>query len=178
MTSPCCCGTSSCRLVTERRFPSTVDGSTWSTACPAVKSTSTSGPAPCFLMGTCGLCGLSRMAWTMPWRRLLTRRSPPCAHSTCQRPRARPSHCTRSWTALIQSGWHAWTRRPTSSKTTTKLVGCTWRDMPSTCSSCSTTPSASLLDSIIASILMLGRSNPLSRRLDVCLRSTVPCASS
>jgi hypothetical protein len=125
-TSPCCCGTPLCRLATERMFVSTMGGSTWSTTYPAVRSTSTSGPTPCFLIGARGIRGLSGMAWTTPWRRLLTWRSQPYAHSACRTQRARPSLCTRSRTASIWSGRHAWTRRATSSRTTTTSVGCTW----------------------------------------------------
>jgi hypothetical protein len=70
MASPCCCGTPSCRLAMNRRFLSIVGSSTWSTACPAVRSTSTSSPTPCFLMGSCGPHGLLGMTWITIWRRL------------------------------------------------------------------------------------------------------------
>jgi hypothetical protein len=158
--SPCCCGTPLCRLAMERRFQSTVGGSTWSTTCRTVRSTLTSGPTPCFLMGVHGPRGFLGMTWMMPWRRLLTRRSPPCAHSACRTLWARLSHYTRSRTTLIRSGRHTLMRRAASSRTITTLVGRTWRDMPSTCSSCSTTPSALLLDNVVVSILMQGGQIP------------------
>jgi hypothetical protein len=69
-------------------------------------------------------------------------------------------------------------RRATSFRTTTMVVGCTWQDMPNTCSDCSMTPSASLQDSVVVSVLMQGRSNPLSRRSGIWLRNMVPCARS
>jgi hypothetical protein len=52
--------------------------------------------------------------------------SPPCAHSAHLTLRARPSHSTRSRTALIQSGRPTWMRRATSFRTSTTLVGHTW----------------------------------------------------
>jgi hypothetical protein len=161
MTFPCCCGTPSCRLAAARRFASTVGGSTWSTTYPAMRSTSTSG-----------------MTWMMPWRRLLTWCSLPYAHSAYLTPWTRPSHCTRSRTTLIQSGRRTLMMHATSFRTTATVVERTWRDIPSTCYSCSMTPSAPSHDSVAVSMLMQGRSNRLSGRPCIWARSTVPCASS
>jgi hypothetical protein len=105
--SPCYCGTPSCRLATERRFLSTVGGSTWSTACPAVRSTLISGPTPCFLMGAHGPRGLSGMTWTMPWRRLLMWRSLTYDRSVYLTQWARLSHYTPSRTTRVE-GTHWW----------------------------------------------------------------------
>jgi hypothetical protein len=161
MTFPCCCGTPSCRLAMARRFTSTAGGSTWSTAYPAMSFTSTSG-----------------MTWMMPWRRLLTWHSPPYAHSVCLTLWTHPSHCTRSRTTLIQSGRRTLMIHATSFRTTATVVGRTWQDIPNTCYSYSTTPSAPLQDNIAVSVLMQGRSNRLSGRSCIWARSTVPCANS
>jgi hypothetical protein len=178
MASPCCCGTPSCRLAMARRLPSTTGGSTKSMACPAMRSTSTSRPTLCFLMGARGLRGSSETIWMTPWRRLLTWCSSPCARRTCLTSRACPSCCTPSRTTLIQSGRHALMRHATSFKTTTMVVVCTWQGMLNTCSSCSTAPSASWQDSGAVLVVMQGRSNPLSRRSSIWARSMVPCTRS
>jgi hypothetical protein len=177
MTFLCCCGTPLCRLATGTRFPSTMGGSTRSTTYSAARSMSISHPTTCFLMRACGPRGSSGMTWMMPWRRLLTWHSPPCARRTCLPLRARLSPCTRSMTAPTRSGRHAWMRRATSFRTTTIVVGCTWRAMPSTCSSYGMTPSASLQDSGAVLVVMPRRSSPFPRRLVVWPRSMVSCAS-
>jgi hypothetical protein len=116
-------------------------------------------------------------SWTMLWRRLLMWCSLPNARSACQTPQARRSRCTRSRTTLTRSGSQAWMRHATSFRTTIMVVGSTWCDMPTTYSSYITTPSTLLLDSGAVSVVMQGKSNPLSRRLSVWSRSTVPCTS-
>jgi hypothetical protein len=166
-----------CRLATGMRFPSTTGDSSRSTACSAMRSTSISRPTPCFLMGARGPRGSSRMTWMTPWRRLLTWRSPPCAHRTCLPLRACLSHCTQSRTAPTRSGRHPWMRQAMSFWSTTIVVGHTWRDMLSTCTSYSTTPSASLQDSGVVLVAMLRRSSPLTRRSIVWPMSIVSCAS-
>jgi hypothetical protein len=58
-----------------------------------------------------------------------------CSHGT---------RCILSRNAPTQSGRLAWMRWVTSFRFTTIVAGCTWLDMPSTCSSCTMTLSASL----------------------------------
>jgi hypothetical protein len=72
-----------CRLAMGTRFPSNMGGSTRSTTYSAARSTSISYPTSCFLMGAYGPHGSSGMTCTLPWRRMLTWRSPSCAHRTC-----------------------------------------------------------------------------------------------
>jgi hypothetical protein len=143
--SLCCCGMLSCRLAMGIGLLSTMVSSSRSTVCSVVRSTSISLSTPCFLMGAHGQRGPSGLTWMMLWRRLLTWNSPPCARRICLPLRAHPSHCTRSRTALTQSGRLAWMRQATSIGSTTIVAGRTWHAMLSTCSSYSTTPSASLL---------------------------------
>jgi hypothetical protein len=173
----CCCGMPSCRLAVRMRFLSTVGGSSRSIAGSAARSTSISHHILCFLMRARGPHGSSGMTWIMPWRRLLTWRSPPCAHRTCLSLRACLSRCIQSRTSLTRSGRHTCMRQATSFMITTIVVGRTWRAMPSTCSSCSTTPSALLPDSGAVLVVMPRRSSPFPRRSVVWPRSMVPCSS-
>jgi hypothetical protein len=152
-------------------------GSSRSTACSVVRSTSISHPTLCFLMGVRGPRGSSRTTCMRSWRRLLTCRSLPCAQRTSLPLRARLSHCTRSRTAQTQSGRHAWMRQAMSFRITTTVVGRTWRAMPNTYSSCSMTPSASLQDSGAVLVDMPRRPSPFPRRSVVWLRNMVPCTS-
>jgi hypothetical protein len=144
MASLCCCGMPLCRLAMGTCLLRTMVGSLRSMACSAVRSTSISHPTPYFLMGACGLCGLSGPTWMMLWRRMLIWRSSSFAHRICPPLRACPSHCTQYRTAPTYSGRLTWMRQATSIRSTTTVGGCTRHAMPSTCSSCSTTPSASL----------------------------------
>jgi hypothetical protein len=125
-TSLHCSGTPSCRLAMGTGLPSTTGGSSRSMTYIAVRSMLITRPTPCFLMGAHGPHGSSVMTWTMPWRRLLTWHSPPCAHRTCLPMQACLSHCTQFRTAVTQSGRHAWMRRATSFWSTTTVVGHTW----------------------------------------------------
>jgi hypothetical protein len=117
--SPRCCGTPLCRLAMGRRFSSTIGGSTRSMACPIVRSTVTSHPTPCFMMGAPGQHGSLGTTWMMPWRRLLTWCSPSCARNACRTPRTRPSCSTQFRTTPIMSGRHVSMGCAMSSRTTT-----------------------------------------------------------
>jgi hypothetical protein len=177
MTFLYCYGTPSYRLATGTRLPSTMVESSRSMAYSTTRSTSISCPTPCFPMGAYGLHGPSGMTWMMQWRWLLTWRSLPCACRTCLPLRACHSRCTQSRTALTQTGRHAWMRRAMSFRSTTMVVRHTWRVMPNTYSSCSTTPRSSLWDSGVILVAMPRRSSPCPRRSVVWPRSMVSCAS-
>jgi hypothetical protein len=62
-TSLCCCGTPSCRWATGTHLPSTMVGTSRSTACSVVRSTWISCLTPCFLMGAHGPRGLLGLLW-------------------------------------------------------------------------------------------------------------------
>jgi hypothetical protein len=156
---------------------STMIGSLRSTVCGAARSTSISCPTLCFLMGSRGPRGLLGPTWTMSWRRLLTWHSPPCARRTWLLLQAHPSRCILSKTARTQSGRLTWMRWTTSFRFTTTVAGRTWQAMPSTYSNCSTTLSASLWSSGVASLFMLKRSRTSPRRSVVWPMRMVSCIS-
>jgi hypothetical protein len=84
-----------------------------------------------------------------------------------------PSHCTRSRTAPTQSGRLTWMRQAISIRSTTTVVGCTWRAMPTTCSSCNMMPSASLLPSGVVLLAMPRRPQTSTKRSVVWPRRMV-----
>jgi hypothetical protein len=114
----------------------------------------------------------------MLWRSLLTWHSLPCAHRICMPRRACRSHCTRSRTALTQSGRLAWMRKATYIESTTTVVGRTWHIMPSACFSCNTTLSASLQSSGVVLLFMRRRSRTLPRGSVIWPRRMVTYVSS
>jgi hypothetical protein len=143
---------------------STTVGSLMSMGCSATRSTLISHPTLCFLTEARGPRGLLGLTCTILWRRLLTWHSPPCARRTWLLLQARPSHCILSRTALTQSGRLAWMRRATSFRFTTTMARHIWQDMPSACSNCSTTHSASLRSSGATFLVMPRRSRISPRR--------------
>jgi hypothetical protein len=153
-----------CRLATGTEPQSTMVGSLRSTVCSAARSTLISRPTLCFLMGVSGPRWLLGPTWMMLWRRLLTWHSVPCAHRTWLPLQTHPSCCILSRTVLTQSGRLAWMRWTTSFRFTTTVPGRTWQDMPSTCSSYSTTLSASLWSSGAILLVMPRRSRTSPRR--------------
>jgi hypothetical protein len=176
-TSLYCCGMPLCKLATGIEPYSTTVGSMRSTACNAVRSTSISHPTLCFLTGARGPRGLLGLTWMMLWRRLLTWHSPPYARRTWLLLQARPSHCILSRTTMTLSGRLAWMRWAMSFRFTTTVAGHTWLDMPSTCSSYSTTPNALLWSSGAILLVMPRKSITSPRRSVTWPRRMVSCIS-
>jgi hypothetical protein len=143
----CCYGTPLCRLAKGTEPQSTTVGSMRSTGCSTARSTSIFHPTLCFLMGAHGQRGLLGLTWMILWIRLLTWQSLLCARRTWPLLQARPSHCILYRTILTQSGRLTWMRWAMSFRLTITVAGRIWPDMPSTCSSCSKTLSASLQSS-------------------------------
>jgi hypothetical protein len=83
---------------------------------------------PCFLIGARGPRGPSGPSWTMLWRRLLT--------TLCSQNLPATAGTPFSLYPIQDRFVREWT---------TTMVGRTWRTMPSTRSSCNTTPGASFM---------------------------------